>query len=123
MKKREIESISEYSDIRFHKYRGIEFFTARLFEHIVLEPVHEEVLKALREESISKEILWSDSAHCWARDMTLEEERSALVNRTKEDIDWLLSQGPLRELNKEYREKKKLLKEERAFLLSLGESH
>jgi len=117
MKKRELEQ--DYFDIQYHKHRGIEYFTAIFNDHIVLEPVHEEVLKHLREATIDREILWSDSAHTWARGRSLNEQRQFLLDRTKEDIDWLLSQKPLRELNEEYRNKRKRLLEEKNFFLSL----
>ena len=118
MKKRELPS--EYSEIKYHEHRGIEYFTAIFSKHIVLEPVHEEVLSNLRADSQSREILWSDSAHTWARNMSLKEQREHLVKRTIEDIDWLLSQKPLRELNKEYRTKRERLLAEKNFFLSLG---
>lgn len=120
MEEREINR-NEYSEIQRHEYKGIPFFTAIYHNHVVLEPIHTEVLRALRESTIDREILWSDSAHTWSRDMTLEEQRMHLIKRTKQDIDWLLSTKPLRELNQEYREKKLRLEKERNFLLSLGD--
>ena len=118
MKKRKLTK--DYFAIQYHKYRGIEYFTARFSNHVLLEPVHQEVLNNLREVTADNEILWSDSAHTWARNMSFGEQRDFLLNRTKKDIDWLLSQKPLRELNKEYREKRKRLLAEKSFFLSLA---
>ncbi len=119
MKKRQIAS--EHSEIKYHTYRGIDYFTAIYNDHIVLEPVHEEVLKNLNENTIDREILWSDSTHTWARGMSLDEQRQALLKSAIDDIDWLLSQKPLRELNTEYREKRERLVQERKFFLSLAQ--
>jgi len=118
MKKRELTK--DYSAVQYHKYRGIEYFTARFSNHIILEPVHKEVLDNLREITIDHEILWADSAHTWARNMSLDEQRNHLLERTKRDLDWLLSQKPLREFNKKYQENRERLLNEKTFFLSLA---
>lgn len=114
MKEREINR-GEYSEIERHEYKGIYFFTAIYGTHIVLEPIHEELLAALSETDHDHERLWSDSAHSWARNMSLQEQRTRLIEEAHNDIDYFLSGQALKEQRKEYLSKRQRLREQLEF--------
>ena len=115
LERKEISQRGEYKDIEKHEYKGVHFFTAIYNDHVVLEPVHEEILKALSDNDTDHERLWSDSAHSWARHMTLTKQRDTLITRAHDDIDYLMSGESLKEQRKEYLEKRKKLREQFEF--------
>ena len=102
MKEREALKLEEYTNLQRHQYKNIHFFTAQYLDHIVLEPVHEEVLKALSDKDTDYERLYSDSAHSWARHMTLDKQRDTLIAQAHDDIDYILSGKSLKEQRAEY---------------------
>jgi len=116
MKEREINR-EEYKEIERHTYKGVHFFTAIYNDHVLLEPVHQEILDAINSVSSSdlEEPLWYDSAHSWARRSTLQEQRNRLIEEAHYDIDSLMSGESLKEQRKEYLEKRKKLREQFEF--------
>lgn len=112
--------IPEYKEIKREVYKGIHFFTALFDEYIVLEPVHKEVMNALSESDVDHERLWADSAHSWARNMSIEEQREFLILRARDDIDYLLSMDSIKECRESYTKKMLKLKEKRKILLELS---
>ena len=112
------ERVNEYDQVEYHKYKGVEFFTALYSElgNIVLEPVHKEVLDM---SYMFDSLLWHDSAHTWAKEMTLQEQRKQLVEYAQNDIDLILSGYALKEQRKQYLEKRKKLKEQLEFFKAL----
>ena len=116
MKEREINR-EEYTDIEKHEYKGVHFFTAIYTDHVLLEPIHQEILDAINTVSNTylDEPLRYDSAHSWARGLTLQAQRNRLVEEAHYDIDSLMSGESLKEQRKEYLEKRKKLREQYDF--------
>ena len=125
MKEREINR-EEYTDLEKHSYKGVEFFTAVYNDHIVLEPVHQEVLDMMNIDwrYYSETGLWHDSAHSWADGLTLQGQRNRLIEYAKSDIDYILSGDSLKEQRQDYLKKRQKIKEQFEFFkaLSKGET-
>ena len=85
---RKPEEMKEYSNVVRLRHRGIEFFIATYGSHAVCEPIHEEVGKLLPEDENG---LWNDSAHGWARGMSIDEQRARLAREAQEYIDDVIS--------------------------------
>ena len=116
------ERVNEYDQVEYHRYKGVEFFTGLYPEmgHIVLEPVHKEVLVMCYSNTEYVDTpLWYDSAHTWAKGMTLQEQRKQLIEYAENDIDLILSGYALKEQRKQYLAERKKLKEQLEFFKAL----
>jgi len=116
MREREINR-EEYKEIEKHVYKGVHFFTAIYNDHVVLEPVHQEVLDAINAVSgnVFQEPLWHDSAHTWAKGLTLQAQRNRLIEYAHNDIDYLMSAQGLKEQREDYLKKREKLKAQYEF--------
>ena len=116
MKEREINR-EEYTDIEKHEYKGVHFFTAIYNDHVLLEPIHQEILDAINAVSSTyfEEPLWHDSVHSWASGLTLQGQRNRLIEYAHGDIDYLMTGQGLKEQRTEYLEKRKKLREQYEF--------
>ena len=121
MKERETNR-AEYTDLEKHKYKGVEFFTAVYNDHIVLEPVHQEVVDMMNISWVpysSEPYLWHDSAHSWAGGLTLQGQRNRLIEYAQNDIDYILSGDSLKEQREDYLKKRKKVREQFEFFKAL----
>ena len=116
------ERVNEYDQVEYHRYKGVEFFTGLYPEmgHIVLEPVHKEVLAMCYSNTeYGDTLVWHDSAHTWAKGMTLQEQRKQLIEYAENDINRILSGYALKEQRKQYLAERKKLKEQLEFFKAL----
>jgi len=120
MKEREINR-EEYTDLEKHEYKGVEFFTAVYNDHVVLEPVHQEVLDMMNIDwrYYSEPNLWHDSIHSWADGLTIQGQRNRLIEYAKSDIDYILSGDSLKEQREDYLKKRKKIREQFEFFKEL----
>ena len=121
MKEREINR-EEHKDLEKHEHKGVHFFTAIYNEHVVLEPVHQDVLDMMNiswQSYSSEPPLWHDSAHSWARGLTLQEQRNRLIEYAQHDIDYIMSGESLKEQREDYLEKRKKVREQFEFFKAI----
>jgi hypothetical protein len=116
---KEMKESGEYTDIEYHEYKGVHFFTAvyTQMKHIVVEPVHQEILDMLNRTGAAydKELLWKDSGHSWADGLTFQGQRNRLIEYAHDDIDYIMNGQALKEQREDYLERRKRLREQYEF--------
>jgi len=65
--------------------------------------------------NVFQEPLWHDSAHTWAKGLTLQAQRNRLIEYAHNDIDYLMSAQGLKEQREDYLKKREKLKAQYEF--------